>query len=434
VRPFGAELAIALGVAGRQQGVVHAGRDVLHQREDRPAAVGDEAVARHRAQPAEMGAAVLHRHELVHVGRGERPGVDDLPAVGVGDGDGLALRDVRGGGPAGRISGIWAAPSWPAWRASSCQFRCGGSGFLRFTARRSTRSPRKIIVPDTGYREDSARRRVTSLGSKRGGTDLKIGFFVLLAAAILTGCSDSRQYTSATHVSASQVPTAAPNAVATPKTAATSKTAAASKKVAARKTTATSKSVAEVTAAARATPKASVTAKSSAAPNLSVAVAPSVAAMQAGKEPYRLAPGDQIRVIVFENTDLSGEFDVDPEGYIAFPLIGSIQAEGKSLLEVEHAIAQGLEDNGYIRKASVNVSVLQYRPFFILGEVRRPGSFPYQSGLSVYKAVALAGGFTYRAVDDEVLIAHDASTQQVKARMTDPVLPGDTIVVEERFF
>ncbi len=153
------------------------------------------------------------------------------------------------------------------------------------------------------------------------------------------------------------------------------------------------------------------------------------------EDQYRLGSGDQIRIIVFGSEDLSGEFEVGPQGDIAYPLIGQIHAAGKTLHEVEQEITNRLKPD-YLKDPRVNVEVLNYRPFFVLGEVRKPGSFPYQSGMTVQKAVALAGGFTYRAVEDEVLItrATDPSRQKLRAPMTATVLPGDTIEVEERFF
>jgi polysaccharide export outer membrane protein len=150
---------------------------------------------------------------------------------------------------------------------------------------------------------------------------------------------------------------------------------------------------------------------------------------------YKLGAGDQIRIIVFGSEDLSGEFEVGPQGDIAYPLIGTVKAGGKTLPEVEQEIASRLKPD-YLKDPRVNVEVLNYRPFFVLGEVRRPGSFPYQSGMNVQNAIALAGGFTYRAVEDEVLIsrASDAGKGKMKANMTAAVLPGDTIEIQERFF
>lgn len=150
---------------------------------------------------------------------------------------------------------------------------------------------------------------------------------------------------------------------------------------------------------------------------------------------YRLGPGDQIRIIVFGNEELSGEFEVGAQGDIAFPLIGQVAAGGKTLRQVEEEITRRLQPD-YLKDPRVNAEVLNYRPFFILGEVRNPGSYPYQSGMRVVNAIALAGGYTYRAKEGQVLItrAGDPSKQKVTADQSATVLPGDIIEVPERFF
>jgi polysaccharide export outer membrane protein len=165
------------------------------------------------------------------------------------------------------------------------------------------------------------------------------------------------------------------------------------------------------------------------------AEAPPAAPATLNEAEYRLGAGDQIRIIVFGNTDLSGEFEVGAEGDIAYPLIGQVQAGGKTLQEVEAEITARLQPD-YLKDPSVNVEVLNYRPFFILGEVRNPGSYPYQSGMRVVTAIALAGGYTYRANEGEVLItrASDPSKQKLSADQNATVLPGDIIEVPERFF
>jgi protein involved in polysaccharide export with SLBB domain len=172
-----------------------------------------------------------------------------------------------------------------------------------------------------------------------------------------------------------------------------------------------------------------------AASSPALAAAPAAPEVTFSADQYQLGPGDQIRIIVFGSEDLSGEFEVGPQGDIAYPLIGQVTAGGKTLQEVEADIAGRLRPD-YLKDPRVNVEVLNYRPFFVLGEVRRPGSFPYQSGMNVQKAIALAGGFTYRAAEDEVLITRssDPSKGKMKAGMGAGVLPGDTIEIEERFF
>jgi len=150
---------------------------------------------------------------------------------------------------------------------------------------------------------------------------------------------------------------------------------------------------------------------------------------------YRLGNGDKIRITVFGEEDLSGTFVVDGKGSIAMPLIGEVQVGNLALREVENAIVQKLL-NGFLKKPQVSIEVLNYRPFYILGEVKKPGSYPYVEGMSILKAVALAGGFTYRANKD-VMIVTRASDPQEQEQEADPntrIFPGDTIRIKERFF
>lgn len=150
---------------------------------------------------------------------------------------------------------------------------------------------------------------------------------------------------------------------------------------------------------------------------------------------YKLGPGDKVRVTVFNEKDLSGDFDVNDQGEIALPLIGQLKVLGHTISEVENSITQRYGKD-YLVNPRVNVEVLNYRPFFILGEVKNPGSYPYVNGMTVLNAVALAGGYTPRADKDHVLIKHaDNPTVGEKPAGQDAnVLPGDVIRVPERFF
>jgi polysaccharide export outer membrane protein len=158
----------------------------------------------------------------------------------------------------------------------------------------------------------------------------------------------------------------------------------------------------------------------------------SVAAAEAE---YRLAPGDRVKVIVFGHDDLSGEYEVDNEGRLSLPLIKSVQASGLTIQEVEQAITDKLQPD-YLKNPRVGVIMLEYRPFYILGEVKNPGSYPYSSNLTVTAAVALAGGYTYRARKNRIVIIREGTENQEKipADSNTPVLPGDVIEVPERFF
>lgn len=150
---------------------------------------------------------------------------------------------------------------------------------------------------------------------------------------------------------------------------------------------------------------------------------------------YRLGAADQIRITVFGEPELSGEYVLDGEGAVSLPLIGEVSALDLTIREFEAAIAERYSD-GYLRSPRINADVMNYRPFYILGEVRQPGEYPYTSGLTVLNAVATAGGFTYRANDDVILIrgADDTEENRVRLNPNTQILPGDTIRVVERFF
>jgi len=150
---------------------------------------------------------------------------------------------------------------------------------------------------------------------------------------------------------------------------------------------------------------------------------------------YRLGAGDALRVIVFGEEQLSGEFRVDGSGKVAMPLIGEVQAKDRTTRELEADIANRLSQ-GYVRDARVNVEVMNHRPFFILGEVRNPGQYPFVNGMTALSAVAMAGGYTYRAKEDYVLITrgNDPQKQLRRAPITTPVMPDDVVRVPERYF
>lgn len=151
--------------------------------------------------------------------------------------------------------------------------------------------------------------------------------------------------------------------------------------------------------------------------------------------PYVLGVADKIRVVVFEEASLSGLFSVGSNGDIAFPLVGPVKAAGLSPDQLEHAIAV-LLSNGYMKDPRVNVEVLTFRPYYILGEVTKPGEYPFSSGLTVLKAVATAGGFSYRANEKRVFIKKVGEAGEHAERLTTdtPLEPGDTIRITERFF
>jgi polysaccharide export outer membrane protein len=151
-------------------------------------------------------------------------------------------------------------------------------------------------------------------------------------------------------------------------------------------------------------------------------------------EEYRLGPGDQVRVTVFNEAELTGQFVVGSQGSIAYPLVGNVQAAGLTVPEFTESLRQALSE--YVRQPSVSVEVTNYRPFFILGEVQRPGTYPYSTSLTVMNAVATAGGFTYRANRGRVFIRHanEGTERSYPLTPTTPVMPGDTVRIGERLF
>ena len=146
---------------------------------------------------------------------------------------------------------------------------------------------------------------------------------------------------------------------------------------------------------------------------------------------YRLGPQDRIRVTVFNEPDLSGEFELDGEGRLSLPLVGEVVVGRLTLRDAERAIAGTLHPD-YLINPKVSVEVTNYRPFYILGEVKQPGSYPYAAGITIVQAVALAGGFTHRARQGALVIAR--SGVRLRAAPDAAVLPGDIIEVPERFF
>lgn len=164
------------------------------------------------------------------------------------------------------------------------------------------------------------------------------------------------------------------------------------------------------------------------------APAETVAAESAG--PYRLGSGDRLRLTVFGQPDMTGEYAVDGDGKISVPLAGQIEAKDLTASELEGRIRDKLTRSDVLVNPSVSVQVLTARPFYILGEVRQPGQFPYVDGMTVVTAAAIAGGFTYRADEDDFTVTRregDQVTEEEVSRNA-PVKPGDVITVHERMF
>ncbi|WP_208982123.1 polysaccharide biosynthesis/export family protein [Pseudovibrio sp. JE062] len=153
-------------------------------------------------------------------------------------------------------------------------------------------------------------------------------------------------------------------------------------------------------------------------------------------EAYRLGPSDKLRVMVFGEPDLSGEFVVDDQGKLDLPLIGDISANNSSVKELESRIVAALKD-GYLKEPRVSLEVLSSRPFFIQGEVARPGEYSYKNGLTLQDAIAVAGGYSYRANTSSIFIRPVGSNYEVPVKLTGARLylrPGDSIRIPERYF
>jgi protein involved in polysaccharide export with SLBB domain len=148
-----------------------------------------------------------------------------------------------------------------------------------------------------------------------------------------------------------------------------------------------------------------------------------------------LQPGEKIRVTVFGEDRLSGEYEIDPGGNISLPLAGTIKAAGLSQHELEVALTKKFQGE-YLRDPKVTVQVANFRPFYILGEVAKPGEYPFKGGLNVLSAVALAGGSTYRASRSSVMIQHagESGFKEYPLSPTIPIIPGDLVRVPERYF
>lgn len=152
---------------------------------------------------------------------------------------------------------------------------------------------------------------------------------------------------------------------------------------------------------------------------------------------YRLGAEDQVRVTVFNDPRLTGEFRISDSGALALPLIGSVQAGGKTVPEVEREIEAVMARRNLFRDPEVAVNVIEYRPVFVLGQVERGGSYPYQPGMTALSAVAVAGGFNYRALRDYVSVtrvAEDGRPREFRATRQALLQPGDVVTVFERRF
>jgi polysaccharide export outer membrane protein len=153
---------------------------------------------------------------------------------------------------------------------------------------------------------------------------------------------------------------------------------------------------------------------------------------------YTLGPGDEIRVITFGDDKLTAQFHVGDDGTIAMPLLGNVQASGKTPTQLGQEIGHQLLAKELLVNPSVSVEILNYRPIFVLGEVTRPGQYPYQPGMTVIQAVSMAGGYTYRAIQDQADVVRKQGNEshplEGLATKNSVLEPGDVVNVQEKLF
>ncbi|MEI9885047.1 MAG: polysaccharide biosynthesis/export family protein [Rhizomicrobium sp.] len=150
---------------------------------------------------------------------------------------------------------------------------------------------------------------------------------------------------------------------------------------------------------------------------------------------YRLGIGDKIRVIVYNEADLGGDFQIDATGMVRLPLVGQVRAGGMTARDLEANIRTAL-GAGYLNDPRVAVEITTYRPFYIVGQVFKPGEYPYQNGLTASSAVALAGGFTPKAISSVVYVRHQGESIETALAATEATMirPGDVVRVDSTTF
>lgn len=151
--------------------------------------------------------------------------------------------------------------------------------------------------------------------------------------------------------------------------------------------------------------------------------------------PPRLQAGEKIQVIVYGKSSLSNDYQIDPSGFVSLPLAGTVKAAGLTQQQLEHSLEKHFGSK-YLKDPKVTVEISEFRPFYIVGEVDKPGAYPYTGGLNVLSAIAIAGGTTYRADNSEVLIQHagESKMREFDTSSPIPILPGDIIKVPRRYF
>ncbi len=155
--------------------------------------------------------------------------------------------------------------------------------------------------------------------------------------------------------------------------------------------------------------------------------------VEAAPEEYRLGAGDQVKILVYDEPDLSFETRVDSVGVISYPFIGKIKLTDKTVDEVKQQLVDGLKD-GYLVNPEITVTILDYRQFFVNGRVKKPGGFSYRPGMTVQKSISLAGGFDTRANKSDIYLTRGQNGENQKTTMDTIIQPGDVITVERSFF
>jgi polysaccharide export outer membrane protein len=166
-----------------------------------------------------------------------------------------------------------------------------------------------------------------------------------------------------------------------------------------------------------------------------VCLAVAAESQSAPSDSYRLGPGDEVVISVFGEPDLSMKFRLNDTGQLSYPFLGELAIEGLTVTELEQLITRGLK-GPYLVDPEVAVSIAEYRPFFVHGEVEKPGAYPYQPGMTLEKAIVLAGGFTERASRSkfEVVRSSDPGSKARPIELSDFVFPDDIVTVRRSFF
>lgn len=151
--------------------------------------------------------------------------------------------------------------------------------------------------------------------------------------------------------------------------------------------------------------------------------------------PYILGPGDRVRLKVYDDQNLSGEYEVSSAGFVSIPLVGQVKASGLTTIQLEKALTARMKGR-IAQDPKINIEVAAYAPFYIYGEVKKAGVYPFQPGLTVADAIATAGGLTYRADESTIYLQHAGAVTQDAVRLDVPtrIFPGDNIRVSERMF